>query len=165
MNNEISILKKEIDEIKKILKTLTNIIFKKKENIYNNLNIKKLQVPSKYILQCLQRQDTQGDYNLFRKNFELQNIGIPIIVINNQTYKYYKNGEWLIDRNGYNICNIILYHVINAYTKINNLDNINDMNVFLTNQLYITKLRQHKYKSTITTYRKQLLNIIKNDLW
>lgn len=112
-----------------------------------------------FIKDCLNMYSIQGDVKLFKKMY-IDNIPKECLAIKytKRKYQYWLNNCLISDTNGNYIKNIIIKNIEQCYTSINIYDEYTDnMDLFIKNQDYITKLSDDKYKDLFLTKIRKLI--------
>ena len=157
MNIKIENINIKLENLNTKIENIENIINKK--NINNNnkiIEIKRekniLDIPIKFIIQCLNYRSVRGDAEIF-KYYYLKNSTLPIKKgKSNRIFYYYNNSEWIEDVNGEYIKDIIIYNIFNTYKKTNLIENYDKSlgdSKFLLNQYYINRNYKNMSKQHI----------------
>ena len=112
-----------------------------------------------FIKDCLNMYSIQGDVKLFKKMY-IDNIPKECYAIKytKRKYQYWLNNCLINDISGNHIKNIVIKNIEQCYTSINIYDEYTDnIDIFLKNQDYITKLSDDKYKDLFLTKIRKLI--------
>jgi hypothetical protein len=132
------------------------------ENYKNQSDIKKIrelryeniELPEYDILRALNYKDHRSIlyiFKLYYKNKLNLKHAYPIRIKGQRSFEYYSNEEWVPDLYGNNIMNIICKNMENLFIKYNVIEKVNIDNL-LSNQEFIYKLSNDKYKRTILPF-------------
>jgi hypothetical protein len=176
-NNEILLIEIKklsnifLDNINKIDKKIDDIIYRvsKLENKVEfiesyksqndvkkirELKIETIELPEYDILRALNYKDHRSIlyiFKLYYKNKLNLKYSYPIRIKGQRSFEYYSNEEWIPDLYGNNIMNIICKNMEDLFIKNNIIEKVNIDNL-LTNQEFIYKLSNDKYKRILLPF-------------
>lgn len=117
-----------------------------KELKYENLCVDKKDVDK-----ALSYADYRSVIHIFRliyKNKNNSNYAYPIRITGKRSYEYYDNNKWNPDLYGHYSMNVICKNIEELFMSFNIIENYN-VEEFMSNQIFIFKLSNDKYKKDI----------------
>ena len=130
----------------------------------NNRNLIELDdyskyLPSETIIKYMEMQSVKGDIKLFKLIYLDKKDHIPIKFNGKNKFEYIGvNNKWKTDNYGIKIRNIFLKNLRNVYYRYNTMDRYrNNSEMFISNQIHITKMLESKYQSKWLNELKQYL--------
>lgn len=87
-------------------------------------------------------------FRLIYKNKSNTNYVYPIRITGKRSYEYYDNNKWNPDLYGHHSMNVICKNIQDLFISFNTVDNYN-IEQFMSNQTFILKLSNDKYKKDI----------------
>ena len=141
--SELKQIKNDIKELKES-KNTTNIMPK-----YAIYPVKRevLDIPIDKLKYYLSLNDVKGEIYLI-KDYYIKGKIKPIRSLSKQIYEYWNGNEWITDRCGRTLIDILINNIKICYTKCNNKENF-DYNDIVKNQLYIFNLTKDQYKKNL----------------
>lgn len=128
--------------------------------LYKEVKEEDLNIDPDFIKECLSMCSLEGDVKLFKKMYidDVEKTQYPIRHIKKK-YQYWLNDKMNDDdSNGTYIRNTIIKNIEQCYLSVNiYIDNDTEMDDFIKNQEYITKLSEQKYKEQ---FLKKIVGII-----
>jgi hypothetical protein len=119
---------------------------------YRELKVELFDIVDDFVIKCLEMGCMAGDIKLFRKMYvdDISKEFIPIRHVKKR-YQYWYQGRMVDDDTlGSYIKNTVVKNIENLYLKVNTYERYeNNLDRFMQNQDYISKLRDEKYKITI----------------
>lgn len=157
INFKLDFIIKSIENINKTIKNLENKISTK--NFYiKEIKIETFNLDLEYVKECLETNSIKTDFGIIKKlYFSVDENFYPIKIGSHKKLLYWLDNKWNIDNEKY-VSNILSKNLKNCYLKANTFDNYKDNDdLFLSNQLYIGKLSDEKYKDSLEKLLKSFL--------
>jgi len=163
MKNKMEKMEKELLKIKR-----SSSEDKSNENIITIRDIKKEDflelgdATKDYVLKQLEMNSVKTDFNFIKtiyfkdKNYK----EYPIRFVNRNTFEYWSDNKWHMDRNGEDkVINILIYNIRASYLKSNQFENypLDKSDIFIENQTHIHNMEKDKYKTSIRNLLKKHL--------
>lgn len=130
--------------------------------IYHELKPDIFNIDEEFVKSCLDMNNIDGDLMLFKKMYidDIPKEYYPIRHIKKKLQYWLNNHMNDDDSNGTYIKNTIIKNIENAYLGVNNYDKyINDIDQFMKNQEYISKLNVQKNKDKFLTKIVKIITI------
>lgn len=154
----------------KILETNLQMLSKSKDNELNNIpqldivELKKesIDVDNEVIKKAILYKDYRSILYIFKMYYKNKTNSIaqyPIKMKSKRIFEYYNNNQWNTDNNAHYIKNTLFMNIQTIFYKYNNLDNVTDVDDLYSNQLFINKLSEDKYKRDVF---KHIIDEIQN---
>jgi hypothetical protein len=128
--------------------------------LYKEVKVEDLNIDPDFIKECLSTCSLEGDVKLFKKMYidDVEKTQYPIRHIKKK-YQYWLNDKMNDDdSNGTYIKNTVIKNIEQCYLSVNiYIDNDTEIDDFIKNQEYITKLSEQKYKEL---FLKKIVGII-----
>ena len=161
--SEIQFLRKSTEELREENQQLKNQLRLLESSTERKLNkkLKKeiLKVDDKeFLLNILKYQDHRTELELFKYYYFDE---CPIKIISERKIKIFTDKGWIDDYDGYRTTEILSCNIYRTLLKVNNMDNIEDSEVFLKNQMYLNKFLDDKYRRLV--YKKIKLYMIDHE--
>ena len=138
---------------------IDNVILK---NTYKDIKNEVYDIDINFIKQCLHQNSIDGEIELFKKIY-IDNITKEYYPIRHikKKYQYWKDEKMNDDdSNGTYIKNTIINNIEQSYFSINTIEEYNnDIDQFIKNQEYISKLSEQKYKDKFFLKIITIINI------
>ncbi len=119
---------------------------------YRELKVELFEIADDFVIKCLEMGCMAGDIKLFRKMYvdDIPKEYIPIRHVKKR-YQYWYQGRMVDDDTlGSYIKNTVVKNIESLYLKVNTYERYeNNLDRFIQNQDYISKLKDEKYKITM----------------
>lgn len=152
LSERIDKIEEKITKIENIPQQ-TNIITANLNDSIVELKMTDLDIPKEEIIKALNYRDHRSIMMLFKKYYKNKShpkYPYPIRIKSAKVYEYYSGGDWINDIYGYRIANIICTNFERLFIRYNDISDENiPEDVFLSNQSFISKLTQEKFKKDI----------------
>lgn len=149
--NKIDTLENRIKIIENKIESSKNMNNELLPNNLKELKKEELVINKEDVLKALSYRDYRSVIYIFKniyKNKINSEYAYPIKISGKRSYEYYNNMKWNPDLYGNYSMNIICSNIENLFTKYNNIDEM-DSDEFISNQQFICKLSDEKYRKSI----------------
>ena len=150
--SEISEMKEDIADIKLGLEkdyviSRPHIVLKKE----------RLEIDDNDVINCLKLNSIKVDILLIKQYYFKHNVQSPIKYVNMRKYEYWDGKKWTLDLYGVTIMEIIICNLKHLYIRINTVENY-DSATFLSNQEYINKMNNDRYRKNLQRLMIRIFN-------
>jgi hypothetical protein len=164
LNNNIRLLKDNIEINTKTLADLTSATFanNKEELIIKNVKREKIIMSYEIILKFLSLSNVTGDVKMFKEYYitGIKKKLIPFRKIDGQKYQYWNDNKWNDDLTGEIILDIVTKNIQSTYLSINDFDNIRDSDTFIRYQTHITSITKIKNQKKFFNFIEKEFQVI-----
>lgn len=157
INDKLDLIIKSVENLSQYVKNIEKKISTCNSNI-KEIKIESFEMDIEYLRECLESNSIKSDFCIIKKIYFSNDENFYPIRINNQKkFLYWLDNKWNNDNEKY-VANILSKNLKNCYLKINTFENYKHNNdLFLSNQLYINKLSDEKYKDSLEKMIKTFL--------
>ena len=152
---ELNILKQELINVKNEL-----IILKKTNNEYKNIENEEYKLDENYLIKMMELRNEIGILNIFKKVY-LENFNCPIKIESARKIYIFNNNKWILDIDGKIFTKILCENIQRSFSSINTVENIEKLESFIDNQVFINKLNNNNYTRIIY---KSIINYVKTKI-
>lgn len=154
--DKLSLILKELRDIKNDINMIKSKLNDKEENNIINLKKEVLNLDMDYLVSMLNHRSHLTEINIFKKYY-MDGLTCPVKIEGVRKILIYMNDNWILDMNGKILTDILCMNIQRTLTGVNVIDNIENMEKFLENQLYINKFNDYKYRREVY---KSIINYI-----
>ena len=133
----------------KMLNDSKNIVIEINDLDLVELKKESLDIDNEIVKKALIYKDFRSILYIFKTYYKNKTNSVsqyPIRMKSKRIYEYYNNNQWNTDNNAHYIKNTLFMNIQTIFYKYNNLDNVKEIDDIYSNQIFINKLSEDKYK-------------------
>lgn len=154
LSDKVNLLDKKVSNLECNLQLLSKSNKEHNNNEISNSGIVELkkesiEIDNENIKKAILYKDYRSILYIFKIYYKNKTNSIsqyPIKMKSKRIFEYFNNNQWIVDNNAHYIKNTLFMNIQTIFYKYNNLDNITDVDDLYSNQIFINKLSDDKYK-------------------